>query len=140
MRLTDIREATASISSQIQNAYVNFSQMTISVVAVESDVVRHGRPLTGYGFCSNGRYAQGGILRERLIPRLRTADKAAGDGGGLGIADTNWTGHGSHRLGGYVASYPIKVVGVAYAPAAAYFRLGGDRQEPFAVFYQSGDP
>ena len=77
MRLTDIREATASISSQIQNAYVNFSQMTISVVAVESDVMRHGRPLTGYGFCSNGRYAQGGILRERLIPRLRAADEAA---------------------------------------------------------------
>ena len=77
MRLTDIREATASISSQIQNAYVNFSQMTISVVAVESDVMRHGRFVTGYGFCSNGRYAQGGILRERIIPRLRAADEAA---------------------------------------------------------------
>ena len=77
MRLTDIREATASISSQIQNAYVNFSQMTISVVAVESDVMRHGRRLTGYGFCSNGRYAQGGILRERLIPRIRAADEGS---------------------------------------------------------------
>ena len=77
MRLTEIREATASISSQIQNAYVNFSQMTISVVAVESDVMRHGRRLTGYGFCSNGRYAQGGILRERLIPRIRAADEGS---------------------------------------------------------------
>ena len=77
MRLIDIREATASISSQIQNAYVNFSQMTISVVAVESDVMRHGRRLTGYGFCSNGRYAQGGILRERLIPRIRAADEGS---------------------------------------------------------------
>ena len=77
MRLTEIREATASISSQIQNAYVNFSQMTISVVAVESDVMRQGRRLTGYGFCSNGRYAQGGILRERLIPRIRAADESS---------------------------------------------------------------
>ncbi len=76
MRIRDIREATASISSEIQNAYVNFSQMTISVVAVESDVQRNGGPLTGYGFCSNGRYAQGGILRERLIPRIMEADAA----------------------------------------------------------------
>ncbi len=76
MRITDIREATASISSDIRNAYVDFSQMTISVIAVESDMVRHGRPVTGYGFCSNGRYAQGGILRERLIPRLRAAAPA----------------------------------------------------------------
>ena len=76
MRIADIREATASLSSNIRNAYVDFSQMTISVVAVESDVVRQGRPVTGYGFCSNGRYAQGGILRERLIPRLRAAEPA----------------------------------------------------------------
>lgn len=76
MRITDIREATASISSEIQNAYVNFSQMTVSVIAVESDVIRGGKPVTGYGFCSNGRYAQGGILRERLIPRLRAAGEA----------------------------------------------------------------
>ena len=76
MRITDIREATASLSSEISNAYVDFSQMTISVVAVECDMVAHGRPMTGYGFCSNGRYAQGGILRERLIPRLRAAEPA----------------------------------------------------------------
>ena len=73
MKITDIREATASIGSSISNAYVDFSQMTISVVAVESDIMRNGRPVTGYGFSSNGRYAQGGILRERLIPRIRAA-------------------------------------------------------------------
>ncbi|HZD25108.1 MAG TPA: enolase C-terminal domain-like protein, partial [Alphaproteobacteria bacterium] len=66
--------ATASIRSAIRNAYVDFSQMTISLVAVESDIMRDGEQLTGYGFNSNGRYAQGGILRERLIPRLREAD------------------------------------------------------------------
>jgi D(-)-tartrate dehydratase len=77
MHITDIREATASIGSKMRNAYVDFSQMTISVIAIESDMIRHGRPVTGYGFCSNGRYAQGGILRERLIPRLRAAEPGA---------------------------------------------------------------
>ncbi|MDP6346645.1 MAG: enolase C-terminal domain-like protein [Alphaproteobacteria bacterium] len=76
MRIADIREATASIRSDIRNAVVDFSQMTISVVAIESDVMRGGRPVTGYGFNSNGRYAQGGILRERLLPRLRDAAPA----------------------------------------------------------------
>jgi hypothetical protein len=50
MRIGDIREATASIGSAMSNAYVDFSQMTISVVAVESDSIRNGRPVTGYGF------------------------------------------------------------------------------------------
>ncbi|MBT3373317.1 MAG: mandelate racemase [Rhodospirillaceae bacterium] len=76
MRITDIREATAAIGSEMSNAYVDFSQMTISVVAVESDTFRNGKAVTGYGFCSNGRYAQGGILRERLIPRIQAAAAA----------------------------------------------------------------
>jgi L-alanine-DL-glutamate epimerase-like enolase superfamily enzyme len=76
MRIVDIREATASIRSDIRNAYIDFSGMTISVLAVESDVIREGRPVTGYGICSNGRYAQGGILRDRLIPRIEAADPA----------------------------------------------------------------
>ena len=55
MRIVDIREATASIKSDIRNAFVDFSQMTISIVAFESDVIRDGKPLTGYGIGSNGR-------------------------------------------------------------------------------------
>ena len=74
MRITDIREATAAIGSAMSNAAIDFSQMTISVVAVECDTIRNGKPVTGYGFCSNGRYAQGGILRERLIPRIQAAE------------------------------------------------------------------
>lgn len=76
MHITDIREATASITSDIRNAYIDFSGMTISVVAIETNVIRNGQPLTGYGFCSNGRYGQSGIIRERLIPRLRRAEPA----------------------------------------------------------------
>src|SRR6476619_1448801 len=74
MKITRIREATAPIASEIRNAFISFSTMTISLVAVETDVVRERKPVVGYGFSSNGRYAQGGILRERLIPRILGAD------------------------------------------------------------------
>ncbi len=77
MKITRIREATAPISSNIRNAYISFSAMTASLVAVETDVIREGKPVIGYGFLSNGRYAQGGILRERFIPRLMAADSNA---------------------------------------------------------------
>jgi L-alanine-DL-glutamate epimerase-like enolase superfamily enzyme len=70
MRITRIREASAPISSAIRNAFISFSAMTVSLVAVETDVVVAGSPVIGYGLSSNGRYAQGAILRERFIPRL----------------------------------------------------------------------
>lgn len=73
MRIVEIRETTASIASPIANAYIDFSKMTCSVVAVITDVVRDGRPVIGYGFNSNGRYGAGGLLRERFLPRLREA-------------------------------------------------------------------
>lgn len=65
-----MQERTVSIASAIQNAYIDFSKMTVSVLALETDVVRDGRRVVGYGFNSNGRYAQGGLLRERFLPRL----------------------------------------------------------------------
>ena len=77
MRIVDVRETVAPISSSIRNAYIDFSKMTVSVVAVVTDVVRDGRPVVGYGFNSNGRYAPQGLLRERFIPRLKEADPAA---------------------------------------------------------------
>src|SRR5437588_7662390 len=73
MRIVDIREVTAPIASSIANAYIDFSQMTLSLIAVVTDVVRDGRPVVGYGFNSNGRYGQGGLIRERFAPRLREA-------------------------------------------------------------------
>jgi len=76
MKITRIREASGPIASEIRNAYINFSTMTVSVVSVETDVIREGKPVIGYGFSSNGRYAQGGILRERFIPRVMAADPA----------------------------------------------------------------
>ena len=74
MRIVDLREVTAPISSPIANAYIDFSRMTCSLVAVVTDVVRDGKPVIGYGFNSNGRYGQGGLIRERFFPRLLEAE------------------------------------------------------------------
>src|SRR6204780_2384215 len=74
MRIADLREVTAPISSPIANAYIDFSKMTCSLVAVITDVVRDGRTVVGYGFNSNGRYGQGGLIRERFAPRVLEAD------------------------------------------------------------------
>jgi L-alanine-DL-glutamate epimerase-like enolase superfamily enzyme len=77
MRIVDLREVTLPISSPIANAYIDFSRMTCSLVAVVTDVVRDRRPVIGYGFNSNGRYGQGGLIRERFAPRLLEADPAS---------------------------------------------------------------
>jgi L-alanine-DL-glutamate epimerase-like enolase superfamily enzyme len=69
MRIVSVRDAVVPIASAIANAYIDFSRMTASVVAVEVEAAG-GRRVTGYGFNSNGRYAQPGLLRERFIPRL----------------------------------------------------------------------
>jgi L-alanine-DL-glutamate epimerase-like enolase superfamily enzyme len=74
MRIVEIREKTAPISSAIANAYIDFSRMTCSLVAVVTDVKRDGRTVVGYGFNSNGRYGQGGLLRERFAPRVLEAN------------------------------------------------------------------
>ena len=77
MRIVDIVEVTKPISSPIRNAYIDFSKMTASLVAVVTDVERHGRRVVGYGFNSNGRYGQGGLIRERFRDRVLEADPAS---------------------------------------------------------------
>src|SRR3954463_3855657 len=74
MKITAIHHIAAPISSDIRNAYIDFSKMTASVVAVVTDVKRNGKRVVGYGFNSNGRYGQSGLLRERFIPRIMGAD------------------------------------------------------------------
>jgi D(-)-tartrate dehydratase len=75
MKIVAIREKTFPIASAIRNAYIDFSKMTLSAVAVVTDVVRGGRRVVGYGFNSNGRYGQGALLRERFIPRVMEANR-----------------------------------------------------------------
>lgn len=73
MRILDMVKSTQPISSPIRNAYIDFSRMTASLVAVVTDVVRDGRRVVGYGFNSNGRYGQGGLIRERFRDRILEA-------------------------------------------------------------------
>ena len=74
VRILELREVTKPISSPIRNAYIDFTKMTSSLVAVVTDVVKDGRRVVGYGFNSNGRYGQGGLIRERFANRILEAD------------------------------------------------------------------
>lgn len=87
MKITKVRHASAPLASSMSNAFINFSAMTTNVVCVETDMVRDGEPVIGYGFSSNGRYAQPGLLESRFLPRLYDADpKTLLDGTGENIS------------------------------------------------------
>jgi len=84
MRILDIRETAIPLKSELKNSSFDFTEMTTSVVAVITDVVRDGRPVTGFAFNSTGRYACGAQMRARFIPRVLKAEprsllNAAGD-------------------------------------------------------------
>lgn len=84
MQIVDIREIAVRLQGDVANAVVSFAEHDVSLVAIVSDVIRNGRPVVGFAFNSIGRFAQGGILRERVIPRLRAAaPKDLLDEGGL---------------------------------------------------------
>jgi L-alanine-DL-glutamate epimerase-like enolase superfamily enzyme len=74
MRIVAIHEKTVSLASSARNASTSFRAMTASAVVVVTDVIRRGKPVCGLAFDSAGRYAHGGLLRERFIPRLLAAD------------------------------------------------------------------
>jgi L-alanine-DL-glutamate epimerase-like enolase superfamily enzyme len=73
MRIVDIRETAIPLKSQLANSGFDFSEMTTSVVAVITDVVRDGAPVVGFAFNSTGRYACGAAMRARFIPRILAA-------------------------------------------------------------------
>ena len=73
MRIVDIRETAVPLKSELRNSGFDFSEMTTSVVAVVTDVVRDGKPVVGFAFNSTGRYACGAQMRARFIPRILNA-------------------------------------------------------------------
>jgi L-alanine-DL-glutamate epimerase-like enolase superfamily enzyme len=73
LKITAIREIAVPLRSSLRNSAFDFSEMTTSVVAVITDVIRGGQPVVGYAFNSTGRYACGAQMRDRLIPRLLNA-------------------------------------------------------------------
>jgi len=74
MRIVDIRETAIPLKSDLKNSSFDFSEMTTSVVAVITDVMREGKPVTGFAFNSTGRYACGAQMRARFIPRILKAE------------------------------------------------------------------
>lgn len=85
MRIVDIRERAVPISRYLDPSLPS-GGLTTSIVAVVTDVIRDGRPVVGYGFASMGRFAQGGLIRERFAPRLLQAN----DGALRDMAGTNF--------------------------------------------------
>jgi L-alanine-DL-glutamate epimerase-like enolase superfamily enzyme len=136
VRITAIRDIVVPIGSSIRNAYIDFSAMTASVVAVETDLRRDGRPVVGFGFNSNGRYAPQGLLRERFIPRLLAADaEALQDAAGLIDPAKAWVammrnekpgGHGERSVAVGVLDMALWDA-VAKAEGVPLWRLLADR-------------
>lgn len=152
MRITAIDDIVVPISSKIRNAYIDFSTMTASVVAVATDVRRDGRPVVGFGFNSNGRYAPQGLLRERFIPRLlRAAPADLQDERGLIDPGKAWTvmmqnekpgGHGERSVAVGVLDMAIWDA-VAKAEGLPLWKLladryNGGRSDPTAWVYAAG--
>jgi L-alanine-DL-glutamate epimerase-like enolase superfamily enzyme len=73
LRIVDILETEVALKSNLRNAAFDFSEMTTSIVAVITDVIRGGRPVAGFAFNSTGRYACGAQMRKRFIPRILKA-------------------------------------------------------------------
>ena len=73
MRIVAVNERTIRLTAASRNSSISFDGMTASALAVHTDAYKDGKPLIGYAFDSIGRYAHGGLLRERFIPRLLDA-------------------------------------------------------------------
>ncbi|CAB3758074.1 mandelate racemase [Burkholderia sp. MSh2] len=84
MRITAIHEQAIPVSRYADPA-IPSGGLTTSVVAIVTDVVRDGRPVTGYGYASVGRFAQGGLIRERFAPRLLAAADTLADEAGTNL-------------------------------------------------------
>lgn len=88
--LTEIREHAVALAGAAgkmpANAQVNFAGHTVSLVALIG--VHDGRRVVGVAFDSIGRFAQSGILRDRMIPRVLAAppDNLLDDSGHLNPA------------------------------------------------------
>jgi L-alanine-DL-glutamate epimerase-like enolase superfamily enzyme len=152
LRIVDIREQTVPVASAIANAYIDFSKMTLSHVALVTDVKRDGRTIIGYGFNSNGRYGQGGLIRERFAPRLLEAEPKAllNDAGDNLDPDRIWAalmknekpgGHGERSVA--VGTIDMAVWdAVAKIAGKPLFRLLAERHkrqaEPRVFVYAAG--
>jgi L-alanine-DL-glutamate epimerase-like enolase superfamily enzyme len=152
VRIVEIREVTKPISSAIRNSYIDFTKMTASLVAVVTDSVCDGRRVVGYGFNSNGRYGQPGLIRERFAPRLLAAspETLLNDAGDNFDPDRVWqTMMNNEKPGGHgERSVAVGTIDMAIWDAIAkiarqpLFRFLADRQgvdpDPRVFVYAAG--
>lgn len=127
VRIVDVREVTKPIASPIRNAYIDFSRMTTSLVAVVTDAVRDGRRVVGYGFNSNGRYGQGGLIRERFAPRILEArpESLLNDAGDNLDPDRVWTAAMSNEKPGGHGERSVAVGTIDMAVWDAVAKIAG---------------
>jgi D(-)-tartrate dehydratase len=151
VRIVEVRERSIPISRHADPALPS-GGLTTSAVALFTDVVRNGRPVIGYGFASMGRYAQGGLIRERFAPRLlsaRDADLVSPDGRNIDpfrawtlmMADEKRGGHGERCVAVGTLDMALwdaaaKIAGLPLAPLLAD-RLGR-QPEPTVRVYAGG--
>jgi L-alanine-DL-glutamate epimerase-like enolase superfamily enzyme len=156
MRITSILERSVGLRGGPRggpaNAMVNFTNHTVSLVALITDATRNGKPVVGVAFDSIGRFAQSGILRDRMIPRVLAAptDALRDDAGRIdpaavaacALADEKPGGHGDRAaaaaalelacwdLNAKLADEPAcatiaRRFGRESAPAVAVYAAGG---------------
>ena len=154
MKIIEIRDTVVPIKSEIRNAYIDFGLMTVSVVALITDVIRDGKPVVGFGFNSNGRYAQQGLLRERFIPRLNDAppESLINDAGDNLEPEKIWNtlmknekpgGHGDRSVAVGVLDMAVwdSVAKIAGLPLWRYLAdryRGGEAEEKLSVYAAGG--
>ena len=152
MRITEIRDLTVGFQTSIANAVVNFASHDVSLVALVSDVIRDGRPLVGIAFNSIGRFAQSGIIRNRIAPRISAADPdslLAADGSldcdalyRVAMKDEKPGGHGDRA--GAVAAVELAAwdLNAKFAQEPAYATIarhhGGDAASQVPVYAAGG--
>ena len=142
MRIVSAHEGVIPISSSMSNAFIDFSTMDCSILALVSDVVVDGKPLVGYGFNSNGRYSAGEILRRRILPRLMDAPEGAilDEAGGLSPSRAWDTMMRNEKPGGHgERSVAVGVVDMALHDLAAKI-AGVPLYRWISDQYGDGDP
>lgn len=131
MRIVDIRETAVPLKSKLANSSFDFSEMTTSVVAVITDVVRSGKPVCGFAFNSTGRYACGAQMRARFIPRILKAppDSLLDEGGKLAPDKCLATMMRNEKSGGHSE----RSVGIGTIEVAVWDALAKIEDKPLHV-------
>ena len=149
MRIVKIHEQSVPLGAAMRNAVIDFSKMTVSAVAIVTDVIRGSKPVIGYGFNSNGRYAQGAIICNRLAPRLlaltpEAQQNAVGDNldpmrlRAAMMQNEKPGGHGERAVAVAAVEIALWDAAAKIAEMPLWKMIGGDAAESRAFVYAAG--